>query len=205
VLIERGQRFADMEAKEVRKLLRRWTRWQYFERPPGFSEAVWEKLLADGMVAVAPDYVCTDGEYFTVKTPGFAFANARIGKPITRERAEKLLEEVIQRAEAINAVGGWVRVERIRVFGSYVRGAKELGDLDLIADIKRPVGDEWIRMAKEIGRDKAMYIEDATVLRLKNRSPYISFSIEACLPAGAKAELQLLWEADALTHTSKRG
>lgn len=76
---------------------------------------------------------------------GIQAGAARIGKPLSREKAEKLLEGVLQRAREWNsfpAVGA--RVKDIHIFGSYLTDAPLLGDLDLIVDFERQPGFDYL-------------------------------------------------------------
>ena len=57
---------------------------------------------------------------------------ARFGKPMTRNEADALLERTISRAREYNATEGYPYfIEELRVFGSYLTRAEELGDLDV--------------------------------------------------------------------------
>lgn len=57
---------------------------------------------------------------------------ARFGKSMTRNEADALLERTISRAREYNATEGYPYfIEELRVFGSYLTRAEELGDLDV--------------------------------------------------------------------------
>ncbi|WP_238703487.1 hypothetical protein [Arthrobacter sp. TS-15] len=64
---------------------------------------------------------------------GNALAMAGFGKPITRKTADRLVAGLLERARDYNADGGKpLFVERLRIFGSYLRpDVDPLGDVDV--------------------------------------------------------------------------
>jgi hypothetical protein len=75
---------------------------------------------------------------------GGALANASFLKPMTREKAQSLLDGVLERANTYNADPAKpIWVERIAVFGSVLdHDAVDFGDLDLQVELlNRPADD----------------------------------------------------------------
>ncbi len=107
------------------------------------SEAVAKQLIKE---LIEDDYLILNeenfGEYFqyelkeTEKGRRFGIANA--SKPISRQKATKLLNELIERAKSINENGELIYfVESIKVFGSYLSDKDTLGDLDVGVKLSR--------------------------------------------------------------------
>ena len=112
---------------------------------------VWEKEKF-------PEYIQFE---LTETDKGRRFSMAKATSPISREKADHLLNELIERAKTINKNSELVFiVERIDVFGSYLTEKKFLGDLDVgIKLVRRYKGDQFtsqnqqrIKMAKSNGR-----------------------------------------------------
>jgi hypothetical protein len=121
---------------------------------------------------------------------GGALANASFLKPMTREKAQWLLEGVLERASTYNADPAkptWV--ERIAIFGSFLdRDAADFGDLDLQVElVSRPADDlveAKLAYARASGRsfstfmDQLFWAEKEARQVLKNRSGYIRGSAD---------------------------
>jgi DNA-binding transcriptional ArsR family regulator len=155
----------------------------------GVSKDVAEGLLRalerEGYVELA------DGrtEWWDVTMKGSALRQARIGRPITRAKADALLDGVIERVKAYNAdPKHLLTVESLTVFGSYLDETKPvIGDLDIQFVVSRRPTDQgypvaaW-EYARQSGRTFAtphlrwFYPETELRTILKNRSPYISLT-----------------------------
>jgi hypothetical protein len=121
---------------------------------------------------------------------GGALANASFLKPMTRDKAQSLLQGVLARANSYNADPTkpmWV--QRIAVFGSFLdRDAVDFGDLDLQVElVDRPADDlveSKLAYARASGRsfstfmDQLFWAEKEARQVLKNRSGYISIHTE---------------------------
>jgi hypothetical protein len=121
---------------------------------------------------------------------GGALANASFLKPMTRGKAQWLLEGVLERASTYNAdpvKPMWV--DRIAVFGSFLDSdAIDFGDLDLQVElVNRPAEDlveAKLAYARASGRsfssfmDQLFWAEKEARQVLKNRSGYISIHTE---------------------------
>lgn len=127
----------------------------------------------------------------TVKGRQFGIANA--SPPLSREKATQLLNELIDRAKAINANEELVFiVESIKVFGSYLTDKEVLGDLDVGFKLVRRYhndqftqkSDKRTKLAIENGRvfsnwtDKLCWSETEILLMLKNKQRGLSLHNE---------------------------
>jgi hypothetical protein len=67
---------------------------------------------------------------------GNAFGMANAGKPVSRESAEKVLREFLNRVRTVNERDDLAyRIGSVIVFGSYLSSAIQLNDLDLSAEL----------------------------------------------------------------------
>ena len=132
------------------------------------SEEVLKQLIKD-------DYLVLDKVRYgknlqfevreTLKGRRFGIASAN--PSITREKANMLLKELLERAEAINANHEFVYyIERLSVFGSYLSDKPMLSDLDIFykmthkfQDEKREKDDQRIDLALKTGRVFPNFIE----------------------------------------------
>jgi hypothetical protein len=86
-------------------------------------------------------------EIYKLKTTdlGWRFGTTRANPPITRQKANQLLNKLIERAKTINADDELVYfVETLKVFGSYLSDKEILGDLDVSFKLSRKFGDNFI-------------------------------------------------------------
>ncbi len=73
---------------------------------------------------------------------GRQLAHATAAKPISRATAERKLSEFLERVKIIRDDPYYLyRVTRVVVFGSYLSGSKDLGDIDLAVRIVHKEGD----------------------------------------------------------------
>lgn len=123
-------------------------------------------------------------------TKGNALALASAAKPILRKTADKKINEFLTRVKEINTNLYYLyKIEKVVVFGSYLRDDEKLGDIDLAIKIapKECDQDKFKQMlrkrsldAKQDGRHFLNYLEEIfwpreEVLRyLKSRSRSIS-------------------------------
>src|SRR5207248_8644989 len=77
-------------------------------------------------------------EFYRTTIAGNALAKARVGKPMARTDAVKLLEGVIARAEDANRSGRWLDwVVEIVLYGSLaLEGDEPVGDVDVAVRIE---------------------------------------------------------------------
>ncbi len=136
-----------------------------------------------------------DLEYWGTTVAGNALSKARIGRPMSRQKAAELLDGLIARAAAVNTDGDSLfTVERIELFGSFTDpGRQEVGDVDVRLLFDRRVdGDEFIRQAltaagdaEENGRrfnnhvDRLGFVEREFQRVLRGRSPRLDIQFDA--------------------------
>ncbi len=101
---------------EAHRTLNQLYRAGYVERDPASSDALrWHRTLA-----------------------GEEFAEARVGPPLSRARAERLLQGVLRRVAAINRKPYFLcQVTAVGVFGSYLTEVPVIDELDLVVRIVR--------------------------------------------------------------------
>lgn len=124
---------------------------------------------------------------------GRRFGIATAAPPISREKATQLLNELIDRAKAINVNDELVYfVESIKVFGSYLSDKDTLGDLDVGVKLSRKHendnfsqhNQQRINLAKTKGRNFNNYFEEIcwphreVMLMLKGRQRGLSLHDE---------------------------
>lgn len=190
------------------------------------AEALIERLATAGLVCRVNRTQRTDCQYREVEAASFreaealdywgttlagnALSKARIGKPMHRAKAEKLLEGLLDRVEAVNADPyGLFTVEKIEIFGSFADPAREMvGDVDAHVLFDRRVeGDDFIRRALEAavraedsGRsfkshvDRLSFAELDFYRRLRNGSPRLDIQFDAVghedpLPPGVTTQV----------------
>ena len=137
------------------------------------------------------EFIESSNDYYKITLKGSALGNARCVPPINRVKAEKILNDFMQRVEEINNNDYYLyRVSKILLFGSYInKDATDFGDIDIAFELDRKIKDpdefqkldwEFIDKAKDEGKYFSSYIEElfysrrVVLLKLKNRSRYIS-------------------------------
>lgn len=127
----------------------------------------WDRLVAEGYIE--------GSEEQARPTPKMnELVRARIGKPLSRKKADALIAELLALTKDLNQLGpdepyAWVTC--LAVFGSYLDAGKtELGDLDIAWDVKnRPGLTE--RMIKTMFYSKDLLSPTRT--KIKPKGPYI--------------------------------
>lgn len=126
-----------------------------------------------------------DGYEITVK--GSALRNARCVPPINRFKAEKILNDFMQRVEEINNNDYYLyRVCKILLFGSYIKeDAVDFGDIDIAFELDKKLKDsndfeklnrKLVHNAKVEGKYFSSFIEELfysrklVLLKLKNKN-----------------------------------
>jgi predicted nucleotidyltransferase len=123
---------------------------------------------------------------FSITDAGSRLCVARFVKRITREKADTLVRQMLERVNEINGRDELIfRVKRVRAFGSYAGDAPEVGDIDLAVEWERRYPDrdiieQLLARADASGKSLNSYMArlnygEVEVDRLlKGRSPYIS-------------------------------
>lgn len=219
VLIERGQMIAGLEATEARSLMR------ILEFEAHSTSALADRCqLSEDQARALVDDLCGAGlieateagsrfalgpnesidhlpTLWRTTLPGNALAKARIGKPMTREKATTLLDELLDRVRAANGGDEWLHwITRVTLYGSLVRPEAELvGDVDVAIELtdRYEHAESLTRQDEMITRDNASprsiieqigYAQLKLVRYLRGRSGRIDLELKRPgqdLPPGA--------------------
>ena len=133
----------------------------------------------------------SSSDYYKTTLKGEALRIARCVPPINRDKADKIVNDFMQRVEEINNNDYYLyRVSKILLFGSYIKeDAVDFGDIDIAFELERKVNDvdafvkldsELIEKAINEGKhfssffEELSYSETVVISKLKNRNRYIS-------------------------------
>lgn len=208
-------------AKKVRDFLRahrQYVFWpkaleEFFKIDEGAAKKLYQDFLAEQLIGLKPEHKdLSDPEnHITVIEKGIRISAANFTKPFSREVAERLISELIERAKFVNQSDVFLEeVQRIYAFGSYITDSPDFADLDLIIDYqpKKKYAADYteraIEMAANSGRSFSnsvdfCYFSERQMKRfLKNRSPRYSFHY---LDEVEKMKItpKLIWEADSVS------
>ena len=77
-------------------------------------------------------WICEVGDHLEPSLKGSALAQATAAKPLTRVKASRLVDEVLDRAETINRDSRYAyRVDKLVIFGSYLDPQARPNDVDI--------------------------------------------------------------------------
>lgn len=156
------------------------------------AREIFDTLCAEGYIepVETPHNADENDTYWRTTLNGNSLAIATARKPITRQTAERLLSEFLQRVKEINDCADYAYyVKKVVIFGSYLSDRSDLGDIDLAIWIEHRYSDmrersrscqQRIELALQNGRRfKTFWAEWSwpytEVIRfLRNRSPSIS-------------------------------
>ena len=174
------------------------------------AKTVIEQLIKEEyLVLKKVKYGCSFQYELSETEKGRRFGVATADPPITREKANQLLKELIERAMAINANDDYVCfVERLSVFGSYLSDKTLLSDLDVFFKIAQKYeGDEYrekrdqrVKLAFRSGRTFSNYVEQIywpereVLLALKTRKKGLSLHDETSDEVFGKTESKVVYE-----------
>lgn len=99
-----------------------------------------------------------DKRQWQTTAKGSALCMASAAPPITRARAEQMLQGLLDRVQQIIRDPQYLlRVTRLAVFGSYLSDATLLGDLDVLIELTRRIADadEHMRRSHEYSSEAA--------------------------------------------------
>ena len=132
-----SQKIAGYPAGQIRQLMRetvgrsitlRYVR-EILQCSDSAAIQVLNRLQEQGFVEPIQDHL-------EPSTKGSALAMATAAAPLRRETAERLIEDVIERARSINEDDKWsYRIGKLVVFGSFLRGAEHLNDVDIACEL----------------------------------------------------------------------
>ncbi|MFI8528303.1 hypothetical protein ACIGB8_27850 [Promicromonospora sukumoe] len=159
--------FAGVSARRVRDVLRRagnrWVTPYWLAQATGTSNDQADDLV-DTLVSRGLIRRDEDEDVVKLTEQGIAFSQASL-TTVTRKTADRVLQEFLDRALALNADQDALhQVPEVVIFGSYLTNAERLGDLDLAI---QPV---QVRMS----RDDEINSARPTWQHLRNRSRTLS-------------------------------
>jgi hypothetical protein len=178
--IKRDQKIAGQPVHDVRAFLRR--------NPFGFGPRNVAKHFGADITDNLVDAGLIERDKTSYKTTaaGDRLANANFTPRIDRAKANRIVDEFLQRVEAVNSSDELLmRVTEVRAFGSFITTASDLGDIDLAINLERKKMSrkDWVALsrarAQATGRqmresNKVWYGEMEVKRLLKNRNPYLS-------------------------------
>jgi hypothetical protein len=198
--LTKGVTVAGLDPKVARSLVRGCMHGPTYERNVAYRAKVDATSAVAGLQLLeAGGFVAHDehdgNARWVTTTAGNALAMASFLKPITRARAEELLDAVRVRAAAYNADPlHFLRISRLRVFGSYLdQDAALLGDLDLAIEFLDLGGPQlstadYAKRADDYARasgrrfptvlDQLGWSRHEAMMLLRARSPYIHVAEE---------------------------
>ena len=160
------------------------------------AQQVFHILCTEGYIQPSEAHYDTDKDdprwENTIK--GNALVNATARKAVTRQTAERLLQEFLQRVEKVNSSDDYAYyIKQVIIFGSYLSGSPTLGDIDLSLVLelrdddlqeRHKHFDERIKLAQKQGRhfksdlDSAFWPYQEVIQFLENRSSPLSLHDE---------------------------
>jgi hypothetical protein len=113
-------------------------------------------------------------DLWSVTVQGMALAKARLGRPMTRAKAQANVDALLGRVREVNADNDCLYwIELVSLFGSFaIPAIAMVGDVDLhVITRHRQDGDEHVRRIKEIanesGRSFSSYFERLTFAQME--------------------------------------
>jgi predicted nucleotidyltransferase len=165
-----NQVIAGLPAIDARQLMRRLGEYitpsrvrQIVGCPSHRANVIVAKLQAEG-------YIIAVGSYWEPTVKGCALCGAKASQPLRRATAKRLIQQILERAYAVNADDSWAYcVEMIAVFGSYVDGKERPNDVDIACQL-RPRWRDTKRQRAHEERRRTM------------RCSFANFSESVCWP-----------------------
>jgi len=154
----------------------------FFAVSSATAETITRELLARKLIRPA-----NKSSWYYVADAGRRLSAASAKRRIPRAKADKIFAAFLERAAEVNRRPELSHtVREVLLFGSYLDGNDEVGDIDLVVDLeRRQVPGSWtdynIARAHAAGRHRLQYLQKLfygeTEIKqlLKARSPYLSF------------------------------
>jgi len=172
--IPRKERIANMPILKIRDFFNYFTlkkMCDYFNINESEANAILKELHNK-------EFIESSNDYYNITLKGSALGNARCVPPINRTKAEKILNDFMQRVEEINNDDYFLyRVSKILLFGSYInKDATDFGDIDIAFELKRKIEnpDEFLKLNREFidiaideGKCFSSFIEELDYSRMK--------------------------------------
>ena len=90
---------------------------------------------------------------------GNAMGMASAAKPLKRSSCDRIVREFLDRVETVNASDFAVRVDSVRLFGSYAKGANRPNDIDVCAHLV-PKSDDPIEQQRKADERRQLAIRN---------------------------------------------
>jgi DNA-binding MarR family transcriptional regulator len=195
--IKRGEKTAGVDSVKLRDFLRRFgdrvdqpSIANRFSMSATGAEKLIDDLLELGLIWRSETQYDKAMVNYETTIKGNAFGMANAAKPVSRKYAEGVLREFLARIKTVNGREDLAyRVESVVIFGSYLKGAPHLNDLDLAVELIGKWNDNAsylsacrpsMERARSSGRrfrnvvDEVSWPRTEVLLLLKNRSRTIS-------------------------------
>jgi predicted nucleotidyltransferase len=153
--IDKNDKISGQPIKRVRDFLRRLDdghRWpksniaKFFNITPSGADEIIQEMLSARLLEPSDGWPGSDENWYSRGEQGLRLANASLLKPISRAKANSLVEGFLTRVMKVNATAELLyAVSDVRVFGSYLQDQDDLGDIDLAVLFreKRKQGIDW--------------------------------------------------------------
>jgi len=171
--------------------------YKIFESRPRLSKIDFIKSL------IEEGFIEKEKQHYVLTDMAIGFSNAKFFNPITKTKAQSILNDLVNRAIEINNNPYYVgKVNTIKVFGSYIDpNKKDCGDIDVIVDITRKKSissEESTEISYERTKGKVMSFIDRIgyaeytepLMYLKNKNKYLSF----CKDNSSKHQHKTIYE-----------
>lgn len=180
------------------------------KQPKPIARKIIKQLVKEGyLVLQKVNYINVFQYELTETEKGRRFGVATANPAISRQKAEQLLNDLIERAKHVNDTKKLVYfVESIKVFGSFLSQKEILGDLDVAVKLTRKceadkfmkVSQQRIQLAINKGRRFSNYIEEIfwphreVMLLLKARQKGLSLHDEESDEVINKTKSKIVYE-----------
>lgn len=167
---------------------------QILRQPIIVAREVIKQLIENDYLLLNKEKFQGIDNYSLIETnKGRRFGIAKATSPISREKATKILNDLIERAKAINTNDEFLYyVESIKVFGSYLSDKELLGDLDVGVKLSqkylmgkyRSIHQKKIKLVKKEGKRFNSFLDELfwpyreVMLKLKSRQIGLSLHDE---------------------------
>jgi hypothetical protein len=183
--------------------------WEFKFKPVKAAEAkrVLATLLAEGYLEPNEPEHKSDKAKYQTSMKGRRLAAANLTPRFDRAKADNEVAALIARATEINMRDELVFfVHKITAFGSYLTDSNDLGDIDLVVEVKprreQKHTDESHYRADNSGKTldflASLYYGEREVLQLlRARKPRLSFNVGSTLELDTKFRVLFEWMPDA--------
>lgn len=183
---------------------------QILNQPLNTVKEVFELMLKEDYLEIKKEKFSDESYQWIVSETekGRRLGITNANPPISREKADQLLNELLERVEIINNLDLSFKVQSIKIFGSYLSEQAILGDLDIAFKLRRikpknkfeRKSDERIEIALKNGKRFSNFLEQLywpekeVILLLKTKKKGLSLHNEDDDEIAANAEFRLVFE-----------